>query len=386
VSSVSTDVDRREAYCPSCGRYVGSYEVCPYCGARVRVRISLKVLAILALLLSVGGVIALYIAGKTSEAETIYIRDIEPWMNYARVKIRGYAYTSSYYDEVQGRLYFSLVDEEWSYNEHFKTYTIMVFIYAPTAREIIELGKAPVSGDKIEVIGTLRIRDSISLIVDDAEDLKLLRANPRSVSLEEISKNWTEYLGMPISVSGWVVEYENYGSFILCSLRDYFYPEFTLQVYIPEIAIKHIGELPEFFVGDKVLIVGNLWEYRGEPELVPWNGTSISIIEKLRDYTLLEVIEQKEVFADAGWIIKVNACIRDYREDYRNIIYITDNTLPEGITVTLWIYPGVWDELNGTVREGLNTKGNWIYIIGQCKYYLKEFEIAIYDVSWILDW
>jgi len=271
-------------------------------------------------------------------------------------------------------------------NDRFKTYTIMVFIYAPTARDIIELGKAPVSGDKIEVIGTLRIRDSVSLIIDDAEDLKLLRGKPQSISLEEISENWTEYLGMPISISGWVVEYENYGSFILCGLKDYSYPEFTLQIYIPEVAMRYIGEMPKFFVGDKIRIIGNMWEYRGEPELVPWNGTSISMIEKLRDYTLQEIVEQKDTFANAGRIIKVNVCIVDYREDYRNIIYITDDTLPEEMTVTLWIYPGAWDELNGTVREELNTKGNWIYIIGQCKYYLGEFEIAIYDESWILCW
>jgi len=63
---VGADIDQRGAYCPSCGRYVGSYEVCPYCGARVRVRISLKVLTILALILSMGGVVALYFAGKTA--------------------------------------------------------------------------------------------------------------------------------------------------------------------------------------------------------------------------------------------------------------------------------------------------------------------------------
>ncbi len=379
-----SDVERG-AYCPSCGRYVGSYEICPYCGARVRVRIEIKVLAILALVLSIGGVVALYFAGKATEPRTVYIRDIEPEMNYARVKIKGYAYTSSYYDDVQGRLYFSLVDEEWSYNERFKTQTVMVYIYSPTSRELIELGRVPVSGDRVEVIGTLRIRDSISLIVDDARDLRIIREKPQAISVEEAVENWTQYIGTSVSVAGWIVEYEDHGSFILCSIKDYLSPSYVLQVYIPEVAIRYVGDSPEFFVGDKVRITGNMWEYRGSPELVPWNGSSIEVIRRLRDYTLSEILSQKDDFAQSGRIVKVNVCIVGYRTDYRNIIYVWDDTIAEGSWVTLWIYPGVWSELNESVRAKLNTKNNWIYIIGQCKYYLDEFEIAIYDASWILE-
>jgi len=373
------------ANCPSCGRYVGRYDVCPYCGARIKTRISIRVLFVLSLIISCVGIFFIYYAAKTSEAPTIYIQDVTGEMNYARVRIVGYAYTSSSYDDVQGRLYFSMVDENWTYNEEFKTYTIMVFAYAPTARDLVELGKAPVSGDKVEIVGTLRVRDSISLIINDPNDITIIRDEPENMTLEIISYNWKNLLGRAVRVIGWLVELDNYTTFITAGVKDYSYPDFTLSIYVPEIAMRWVGKIPEIFIGDKIEIVGNLWEYRGSPEIVPWNGSSIRIVEKLSPTNLSTILYNQDEYADQGRIVMVNATIVGYDASYNNKLKIQDSSISGSKSVVLWIDFGVWGELNETIKEKLNTFGTHILVIGTCKFYGTSFEIAVYDTSWILE-
>ncbi len=373
-----------EGYCPSCGRYVGSYEICPYCGARVRTRISLKALMIFALVVSVVGVGALYYASHSAEAPTILIQDIKPEMNYARVKIVGYAMMSSTFDETSGRLYFSMCDINMTYNEHFGVSSIMVYVYAPTSRDIVEAGMAPISGDKITVIGTLKIRETPSLIINNVEDLILMREEPVNVSIQDIAYGWGQYLGKSVRIQGWITDYSNKTTFILASLKDYNYSDYELSVYIPEIVVRWTGKMTEFFLGDKVEIVGNIWEYRDEPEIVPWNATSIKRIKKLGFTELGVVLENSDTYAEQGRIVKINASISSWDDRYPNSLYVKDYSLPPSVTINVWIDFEVWDALNSTQRTLLNTKNKWIVVIGECKYYNDKLEIYIGDSSWIL--
>lgn len=373
-----------EAYCPSCGRYVGSYELCPYCGARVRTRISLKAIMIFALIVSVVGISALYYAARGSEAPTILIKDIRPEMNYARVKIVGYVVMSSTYDETSGRLYFSMCDINMTYNELFGLSSIMVYVYAPTSRDLVEAGKLPVSGDKITATGTLKIRETPSLIVNNAEDVILMREDPIDVSIQDIAYGWGQYLGKSVRIRGWITYYSHRTTFILASIKDYDYPDFEVSIYIPEVVLRWTGNISDFFMGDKVEIVGNVWEYRDEPEIVPWNASSIRIIKKLGFTELGEIWENSDVYANQGRIVKINASISSWSDRYPNSLYVRDYSLQPSITINVWIDFYVWDELNSTQRALLNTKDKWIVVIGQCKYYNDKFEIYVGDVSWIL--
>ena len=386
-----------DSFCPSCGRYVGSYDVCPYCGARVRTRVSLKALAIIALVISFAGIIALYYAAKHSEPPLVYVEDITGEMNYARVKMRGYAYTSTIYDDVQGKLYFRFVDEKWSYNEEFKTYSIMVFVYAPTARELIEQGKAPVSGDKVEIIGTLKVRDFISIIINEPDDLIIKRDKPKEMSFNDIKELWDSLEPkdslprirehIPVKITCWVTYYGDYGTYISGEVKDYSYPGFEIQLYIPGVAMKG---MPDFFLGDKIEIIGNLWEYRGDIEIIPWNGTSIKIVEKLKVTSVNDLYNNRARYSTEGRIVMVNATIvgKEKVDPYATLeIWDNESNPPEDDPIYIYIDESTWSALEESIRTALSSIGTVVLVIGQFKLYTATgmYEVAVYDPSWILD-
>ncbi len=371
-------------YRPSCVRYVGTYDIYPYYGARNRYGLKIRILLIISLIIASASIFALYYTSKHTETPVVYIRDITSEMDYARVKIIGYAYTSATYDDVQERLYFSIVDEDWTYNEKFETQTITVYAYTPTSRDLIEQEKVPVSGDKIEVTGTLRVGDSISLIINEPDDLTIKRDTPESYTLEFISYNWEKLKGEAVRVSGWIVEWINYTTFITGSIKDYSYLDFELSVYVPEIVMRWLGEMPDAFVGDKVEIVGNLWEYRGSPEIVPWSGDCISILEKLSVMNLSTILSNMSDFVEQGRIVMINVTIVGVDSSYHNKIYVLDESISPNQTVTVWIDISVWEELDENTQTALNTINNHVIIIGECNSYQGKFEIAVHQTTWIL--
>ena len=78
-----------DASCPSCGRFVGPYEKCPYCQADLKKRLSLKLVKRIAVIGSVVGLIMLWYASKIKEIPQIQISSITERMNNALVKITG---------------------------------------------------------------------------------------------------------------------------------------------------------------------------------------------------------------------------------------------------------------------------------------------------------
>jgi len=369
-------------YCPSCGRYVGHHSLCPYCGARVKVRVSLKVLAIISLILAVSGVIAIYFAAH-SKAPTVLVEQITPEMNYARVRVVGYVVSAPYYDDISGRLSFRIVDLNWTYNEYFNTSNIIVNVYPPTSLELIRLGRIPVLGDKVEVVGTLKLRGYIAMAINYEEDLNILREAPVSVSIDEIANNWGSMIGKSVTVDGWVVEYSNYSGMLLLKIKDYYSTtQYKLSVYIPEIVYKWLGNMTDFFLGDKIEITGNIWEYRGEPELVPWNASSIVLIEKLEIMPLAEILANTSFYGEANVIVMVNVTVVGYHPTYHNIVYVTDSSTAS--QVTIFIDWEVWDSLGTEAKQKLNTIGFNFVTIGMCTFYKSSFEIAVYDPSWLI--
>ena len=374
---------RREGYCPSCGRYIGAADVCPYCGARVRTRISLKAITIFALLISTIGIGYLYYAAYQAKPPTIMIEDIKPEMNYARVKIVGYVVTSTVYNEATRSLYFRLKDVNGTWNAQFATDTIMVYAYAPTSEELIELEKLPISGDLVEVVGTLRVRDTISLIINYPEDLIIKRSEPEEVSIAEILANWTNYLGKAVKVTGWLVEYNDYGDFATGDVKDYAYPNATLSLYIPEPSKRLIGELPEMEIGAKYEFIANVWEYREAPEIIPWNGSSVKLVEPLRFYPLAEILDHQDEYINQERIVKVNVTVMDWVSALPNKLMVNDGTVD--VNVTVWIDFDVWDALDSATKTKLNTRGTIVILIAKCTEYKGEFELGVYSTDWIVE-
>jgi hypothetical protein len=82
-------VTNRDALCPSCERFIGPADVCPYCGADSARRPLLRHLRWAALFLAIAGVAGLTAVAARREAPAVVIGEISPAMNFAYVRVAG---------------------------------------------------------------------------------------------------------------------------------------------------------------------------------------------------------------------------------------------------------------------------------------------------------
>jgi len=137
------------ARCGSCGRFLGPYTTCPYCGARVGGRVSLKAVKIAAVVLAVVGLIGLWWAGRQLPIPLLTVEETQCTMNMAYVRVRGRISRSLTYDPNGGYLAFWVDDG---------TGEVRISSYRDVTAALLAAGKIPAPGDRVEVAGTLRIR------------------------------------------------------------------------------------------------------------------------------------------------------------------------------------------------------------------------------------
>ena len=75
--------------CPSCGRYVGAYDTCPYCQASLESRLSLRIVKWIAIAGSILGLILLWFGVRYREVPLVKIGTMELQHNMAIVRIEG---------------------------------------------------------------------------------------------------------------------------------------------------------------------------------------------------------------------------------------------------------------------------------------------------------
>lgn len=75
--------------CPSCERFIGPLDTCPYCDCPSERQAGLRILRLLAVLLAIGGLALLVVAARRHNTPVIEIGSIQPAMNFARVRVIG---------------------------------------------------------------------------------------------------------------------------------------------------------------------------------------------------------------------------------------------------------------------------------------------------------
>lgn len=88
-----------DANCPSCGKFVGPYEKCPYCQADLKKRLSLKLVKRISVIGSVVGLIMLWYASKMQEIPVVKVSSITERMNNALVEVVGTIVTAKFEEE-----------------------------------------------------------------------------------------------------------------------------------------------------------------------------------------------------------------------------------------------------------------------------------------------
>ncbi len=275
------------AHCPSCGRFVGPYATCPYCGAKLGARISVRAVKIAALLLATVGLLALWWLARRMDIPTVSAADALGTMNMAYVRVQGRVTRSLSYDPASGYLAFWLDDG---------TGEVRVSSYRDVTQALLTAGMVPALGDDVTVAGTLRIReDYVSLTLNAAEHLTLVRPEPVTLKASTLTPLDA---GLRVRIVGEVREVRTpYEGMTLITVRD---DSGEIVVAVDETVTTLTGALPEIVEGQGIDVVGAVSLYKDTPQLVPASVADIVLSAAPPEAVVVPVAALSEVTPDAA--------------------------------------------------------------------------------------
>ena len=312
-----------EAICPSCGRYIGPRDVCPYCGARVKRRLSVRLLKIAAVILAVVGLLTVRFVAVYIQTPVVKVSEIKPSMNYAHIKMTGIVtrYPSLYSD---GSLSFWIDDG---------TGEIMVKAYRFEAQELLQSGNVPAMGDRVEVEGSIRIREDFQYLVIDLPS-KLVIVKPNVSGSYSPSEIGLEHLGLKVEVVGTAsgVRETSSGGIILY-LEDV---GGSIQIYIPPI-LRVLGFNETIMDGVRLKVVGYVSLYQGELEVVPGMPQEIEVLSQVFEYGRVSIAMVNETLV--GSIIEIEGEIVEVRTySSGTLVKLDDGTGTLDVWIPIEIY------------------------------------------------
>lgn len=265
------------ADCPSCARYVGPYQACPYCGTRMTGRVSLSVVKIAAALLATVGLVALWYVATRVEIPTVAIGQVDAGMNLAYVRLAGRCTRAPSYDPRTEYLSFWIADD---------TGALRVVSYRAASRALLDQQRLPALADHISVAGTLRVEGEFRTLTINAPD-QLVISRPEAAERPIGSLGFDDYY-QRIRVRGQVRNVRQpYPGLTLYTLRD-LTGAIDVAVSRDLIALSHsmasldavapapLSHLPE--LGQSIEVVGVVSRYGDTLQLVPaWAGDLIPL-------------------------------------------------------------------------------------------------------------
>ncbi len=345
------------ASCPSCGRFVGPYPTCPYCGARLAGRISLRAVKIAAILLATVGLLALWWAARRVEVPLLTIEEAQGTMNMAYVRVRGTVNGTVSYDPVGQYLGFWVDDG---------TGEVRISAYRDVTEALLAEQRMPAQGDVVEVAGTLRIReDFVALTLNVPEHLTLERPTPVTVEAGALS---ALDAGARVRVAGQVRSiFSPYAGMTLITVRD---ATGEVPVAIDETFTTLWGPLPEITPGQGLEVVGVVTLYKDQPQLAPASPDDLMLAEappvtvEQRALGALLAADEGGRFQVQGRIVEVDA---GFGHGFKGVL--DDGTGQ----VILLLWQSVVDELPPNVKLVV---GADVQATGELKVYRDELEIV----------
>jgi DNA/RNA endonuclease YhcR with UshA esterase domain len=356
------------SHCPSCGRYVGPYPACPYCGARLSGRISLWIVKITAILLATVGLAILWFAATRAEVPLVQIGQAGATMNMAYVRLQGHCTRAPAYDAENETLSFWIEDD---------TGEMRVSAYRAETRQIIEENRVPAPGDLVEVAGTLRVReDFLSLTIDVPEQLQITRAEPVDRAIGTIGPE-DEYLRVRVRGQVRSVQ-EPYEGLTLITVRDGS-GSIPIAVSADLVALSDgcvalsdglvalsDGPPPTPSQGQPVEVVAAVSLYRDTPQLVP---ACVADIVPLNQPVPVAVERRigELASADVGQLAVVRGTVAGVDPFSAGVKATLDDTTG-AIVVLLW--QSVYDGMN----DGLEI-GAQVQVQGEVSEYQGQLEL-----------
>jgi len=344
------------ATCPSCGRFVGPLEKCPYCGASVKKRIPIGYLRIACLILAVAGVLILvWVAGGTA-TPLAKIGDIGATMNYAYVRLNGTVTRGPIYDPDAQSIRFYVADD---------TGEIQAGAFRDVTQELLAAGKIPTVGDKITMEGTLRVRDDFtSFNLASADKAQIIPPAATEIEIADIGYD-DEYHS--VIVRGDVRDVRQpYQGLTLVTLGD---ASGEVDVAIGGDMEKLYGAMPSFALGDGVQVQGVVTYFRDTPQIV---------LRRPGDFQKLDVANSAATIIPIG---SIDAARVNQRVQIQG--YVTRVTkFSQGVRVTVADDSGaltlvLWQDLLDQIPNARELQdGAQLQALGQVAQYRGELELV----------
>ena len=335
-------------HCPSCGRFVGAQTTCPYCGAHVSKRLSLRLFRYGAIILAILGLIALWIAARSADIPAIQIQEIGSTMNWAYVKLEGIVVRPPAYDAQTEYLKFWLYDG---------TGEIMVAAYRNESRALLETGTVPAMGDRVTVEGTLKVKEDFESLTLNVPE-RLIIDRPQAVE-SEIGGIGLEQLYQKVQISGEVREVKiPYEGLTILTVRD---RTGEIDVTYTADLVRLSGAPIEVVPGDAVSVRGAVSLYGETPQIALDTADGLQRAQDGVDIALPKAIG--EIGSDdIDRMVRVEGAITDEQWISAGLKFTLDDGTGS-IPLLLWqsvldnmldrvdLRPGTWLEVRALVSE-----------------------------------
>ena len=219
----------------------------------------MKLLKLGVVVLAILGVVALVLASRLTARPITALSAIQPSMNFAYVRVQGLITQYPIVDTKRETLSFRLVDTAANSD-------IRVNAYGSVLRNLLAGQNLPKPGQKIDLEGTLRIRDDeASLVLNSAEALHISEPEANEIDLSGLD---AMPVGARVRTHAQVRDIRVLKGMKLVTLRD---ESALTTLLLPD----EIDPAPAIQIGAWISISASVGEFRDSKQLLPADAHAI---------------------------------------------------------------------------------------------------------------
>ncbi|MCX6356802.1 MAG: hypothetical protein NT045_02830 [Candidatus Aureabacteria bacterium] len=254
-----------ETLCPSCGKFVGAYEKCPYCGTELKKRMSIVFFKRAALVLAIGGLFLLWLTATKMKPQLVRIGDINARMNNAVVEVRG---------KVVGVTMMGKDGIGFTVDDGSEEIRAQAFRGKAKMRD---LGNIPQVGDEVSVVGSIQMTDryGTSLMLNMPSKVRVIPAIPQKVMIEEVTlanKNKV------VEVVGEIIAVRKAKDTTILLIGD---TTGTTDVPLFKSDLARVKDITRLTrIGNEIRISGNVDAFKDRPQIKVRNVEKIEVLSE----------------------------------------------------------------------------------------------------------
>ncbi|MCX6353996.1 MAG: OB-fold nucleic acid binding domain-containing protein [Candidatus Aureabacteria bacterium] len=254
-----------ETLCPSCGKFVGAYEKCPYCGTELKKRMSIIFFKRAALVLAIGGLGLLWFTATRMRPPLVRISDINARMNNAVVEVRGKVVGVS----MMGKDGIGITVDDGSGDVRAQAFR--------GKAKMLELGNIPQVGDEVSLVGSIQMTDryGTSLMLNLPSRVRVIPSIPEKVMIDQVTianKNKV------VEVVGEIIAVRKAKDTTILLIGD---TTGTTDVPLFKGDLARVKDADTLIrIGNEIRISGYVDEFKGKPQVKVRNVEKIEVLSE----------------------------------------------------------------------------------------------------------